>query len=162
MELLQVKGKGSSKLIYTFLLKGLVGQLQKRKSDIGFANLFVVPDRMKYIDYTDPYMIEYASFMLSKKKVFLNNLSRIIILLAKPPNPPQWFRILQPLQTSTWIGIPDKVFNFQLITLPFQHFLLQLFQHLYSYHSSVRPLLGTKILLLVSVAVSSCKKAIHE
>ena len=48
------------------LLKGLVGQLQQRRSDIGFANLFVVPDRMKYIDYTDPYMIEYASFMLSK------------------------------------------------------------------------------------------------
>ena len=54
-------------MIYTFLLSGLVGQLQKRKSDIGFANLFVVPDRMKYIDYTDPYMIEYASFMLSRK-----------------------------------------------------------------------------------------------
>ena len=25
----------------------------------------MVPDRMKYIDYTDPYLIEYASFMLS-------------------------------------------------------------------------------------------------
>ena len=48
------------------MLKGLVGQLQKKRSDIGFANLFMVPDRMKYIDYTDPYMIEYASFMLSK------------------------------------------------------------------------------------------------
>ena len=45
--------------------KGLVGQLQRKKSDIGFANLFMVPDRMKYIDYTDPYTIEYASFMLS-------------------------------------------------------------------------------------------------
>ena len=29
----------------------------------------MVPDRMKYIDYTDPYMIEYASFMLSKYMV---------------------------------------------------------------------------------------------
>ena len=48
------------------LLKGLVGQLQREKSDIGFANLFMVPDRMKYIDYTDPYIIEYANFMLSK------------------------------------------------------------------------------------------------
>ena len=46
-------------------VKGLVGQLQRKKSDIGFANLFMVPDRMKYIDYTDPYTIEYASFLLS-------------------------------------------------------------------------------------------------
>ena len=54
------------KLIHINLLKGLVGELQRKRSDIGFANLFMVPDRMKYIDYTDPYMIEYASFMLSK------------------------------------------------------------------------------------------------
>ena len=52
------------------LCKGLVGQLQRKKSDIGFANLFMVPDRMKYIDYTDPYLIEYASFLLSRR--FLN------------------------------------------------------------------------------------------
>ena len=45
---------------------GLVGELQKENSDIGWADLFVVPDRMKYIDYTDPYDIEPASFMLSK------------------------------------------------------------------------------------------------
>ena len=66
MELLQVKESKMKIHTYTFL-KGLVGQLQKKKSDIGFANLFMVPDRMKYIDYTDPYMIEYASFMLSTK-----------------------------------------------------------------------------------------------
>ena len=70
MELLQVKETLKKvhilKLIHINLLKGLVGQLQRKRSDIGFANLFMVPDRMKYIDYTDPYMIEYASFMLSK------------------------------------------------------------------------------------------------
>ena len=75
MELLQVK-KMKIKLIHTFCLKGLVGQLQKKKSDIGFANLFMVPDRMKYIDYTDPYMIEYASFMLSKKYFWILLLAR--------------------------------------------------------------------------------------
>ena len=60
---------------------------------------------MKYIDYTDPYMIEYASFMLSK--IFLILSFVIKDFLAKPPNPPQWLRILQPLQKSTWIGIHD-------------------------------------------------------
>ena len=86
------------------LYKGLVGQLQRKKSDIGFANLFMVPDRMKYIDYTDPYLIEYASFMLSMiSKFFCSLLFKISS--AKPPNPPQWLRILQPLQTSAWIGI---------------------------------------------------------
>ena len=45
---------------------GLVGELQKENSDIGWADLYIVPDRMKYIDYTDPYDIEYACFMLAK------------------------------------------------------------------------------------------------
>ena len=67
MELLQVYFEVSCSLecLTNVLYKGLVGQLQRKKSDIGFANLFMVPDRMKYIDYTDPYLIEYASFMLS-------------------------------------------------------------------------------------------------
>ena len=61
---------------------------------------------MKYIDYTDPYMIEYASFMLSII-FFIFSFAIKDCLLAKPPNPPQWLRILQPLQQSTWIGIND-------------------------------------------------------
>ena len=87
------------------MLKGLVGQLQKKRSDIGFANLFMVPDRMKYIDYTDPYTIEYASFMLSMIFELFCFIVKFKLSSAKPPNPPQWLRILQPLQTSTWIGI---------------------------------------------------------
>ena len=75
MELLQVK-KRKVEINEHIFLKGLVGQLQKKKSDIGFANLFMVPDRMKYIDYTDPYMIEYASFMLSKKYFWILLLAR--------------------------------------------------------------------------------------
>ena len=49
-----------------FNTTGLVGQLQFRRSDIGWANMFMIPDRMKYIDYTIPYTIDHASFMLSK------------------------------------------------------------------------------------------------
>ena len=55
----QSHGDGSSNA-------GLVGQLQRRGSDIGWADVFMVPDRMKYIDYTEPYRIEHASFMLSQ------------------------------------------------------------------------------------------------
>ena len=53
---------------------GLVGQLQRERSDVGWANVYMVPDRMKYIDYTDPYMIEYAQFMLSMKCEMLTQL----------------------------------------------------------------------------------------
>ena len=52
------------------ILVGLVGELQREKSDIGWANVYMIPDRMQYIDYTDPYLIEYASFMLSKISEF--------------------------------------------------------------------------------------------
>ena len=48
------------------LCSGLVGQLQREESDLGWANLFLIPDRMKYIDYTAPYMVEYANFMLGQ------------------------------------------------------------------------------------------------
>ena len=107
MELLQVYFHVSCSLdsLTKVLYKGLVGQLQRKKSDIGFANLFMVPDRMKYIDYTDPYLIEYASFMLSIRSFNCCVLFLLTIYSAKPPNPPQWLRILQPLQTSAWIGI---------------------------------------------------------
>ena len=74
----------------------------------------MVPDRMKYIDYTDPYMIEYASFMLSKYRV--TNTTKLYFhfhFSAKPPNPPQWLRILQPLQTSTWIGMNKTIVKLQ-------------------------------------------------
>ena len=61
---------------------GLVGQLQKEESDIGWADLFIVPDRLelsvltnmfkgeyfrvKYIDYTSSYEIEYVCFLVKK------------------------------------------------------------------------------------------------
>ena len=67
--------------------------------------MFVVPDRMKYIDYTDPYDIEPASFMLSRLQSIVMNYLNIFMTnaSAKSPNPPQWKAILHPLQTSTWL-----------------------------------------------------------
>ena len=46
-----------------------MGELQKEESDIGWADLFLIPDRMKYIDYTAPYIVEYASFMLGQHHI---------------------------------------------------------------------------------------------
>ena len=51
---------------FTFYNSGLVGELQRGESDIGWADLYLIPDRMKYIDYTAPYIVEYASFMLGQ------------------------------------------------------------------------------------------------
>ena len=36
------------------------------RSDIGWANVFMIPARKKYVDFTEPYNIERASFMLRK------------------------------------------------------------------------------------------------
>ena len=54
------------------MCSGLVGQLQKEESDIGWADLFLIPDRLKYIDYTAPYIVEYASFMLGSDHSVIN------------------------------------------------------------------------------------------
>ena len=55
--------------MWIFDCLGLVGQLQKEESDLGWADLFLIPDRMKYIDYTAPYIVEYASFMLGSDQI---------------------------------------------------------------------------------------------
>ena len=36
------------------------------RSDIGWANVFMIPARKKYVDFTEPYNIDRASFMLRK------------------------------------------------------------------------------------------------
>ena len=43
-----------------------MGQLQMGRSDIGWANVFMIPARKKYVDFTEPYRIDRASFMLRK------------------------------------------------------------------------------------------------
>ncbi|XP_023328653.1 ionotropic receptor 21a, partial [Eurytemora carolleeae] len=66
---------------------GLVGQLQKQESDIGYADLFVNLDRMKYISYTEFYEFEYVCF-----------------LYKIPPPPAQWIAIIYPLDSLTWFS----------------------------------------------------------
>ena len=57
-----------------------MGQLQKEESDIGWADLFLIPDRMKYIDYTAPYIVEYASFMLGQQPSVIIEINQLVVL----------------------------------------------------------------------------------
>ena len=43
---------------------GLVGDLFNGYSDIGWANLFFSLERLAFIDFTDPYMLDYGGFMV--------------------------------------------------------------------------------------------------
>ena len=92
--------------------------MQRGDSDIGWADLYIIPDRARFeieifihldlsnhdfltsrlIDYTDPYDIEYACFMLSK-----------------PPPLPQWQALTTPLQPPV------------CIFFLFEHFCVDLF-----------------------------------
>ena len=48
------------------VFSGIVGELQKEYADVIWADLFVVPDRFKYIDYADPYATDYVCYMVHK------------------------------------------------------------------------------------------------
>ena len=56
---------------------GLGGDLFNKFSDIGWANLFFNYERSKFIDYSEPYIVDYGAFMVncfrySKNKVDFN------------------------------------------------------------------------------------------
>lgn len=46
------------------VFSGIVGELQNENADVIWADLFVVPNRMKYIDYAHPYAIDYVCYMV--------------------------------------------------------------------------------------------------
>ena len=54
------------------------------RSDIGWANVFMIPARKKYVDFTEPYRIDRASFMLRKCRFrMITELLQKIILREK-------------------------------------------------------------------------------
>ena len=56
------------------------------RSDIGWANVFMIPARKKYVDFTEPYRIDRASFMLRKCSLRMTTgteLLKLIILREK-------------------------------------------------------------------------------
>ena len=65
---------------------GLMGDLQRDKADIGWAQLFIIPNRAKIIDYTSAYDIDYLCYML-----------------AKPPPLPPWTAVVLPFELSIWL-----------------------------------------------------------
>ena len=50
------------------VFSGLVGELHHEKSDLGWALLFITPDRYKYIDYTNPFEVDHLCYMVRQKK----------------------------------------------------------------------------------------------
>ena len=61
-----------------------MGQLQMGRSDIGWANVFMIPARKKYVDFTEPFLIDRVSFMLRKCRFrMITELLKLIILREK-------------------------------------------------------------------------------
>lgn len=71
----------------TATYSGMVGELQKGVSEVGWLNLFIVPQQMEYIDYTAPYLIDYGGFMM-----------------LRPPALPQWQALTYPLHWQVWLA----------------------------------------------------------
>ena len=54
------------------------------RSDIGWANVFMIPERKKYVDFTEPFLIDRVSFMLRKCSFrMITELQQKIILREK-------------------------------------------------------------------------------
>ena len=61
-----------------------MGQLQMGRSDIGWANVFMIPARKKYVDFTEPFLIDRVSFMLRKCRFrMITELLKLIIFREK-------------------------------------------------------------------------------
>ena len=58
--------------VSTGVFSGIPGELQKDYADVVWADLFVVPDRFKYIDYAHPYATDYVCYMVLIKYVYFN------------------------------------------------------------------------------------------
>ncbi len=60
---------------------------QRSKTDVGFANLFVLPDEKGYLDFLAPHSNVYVCF-----------------IVAKPPPNPKWMDLTFPFGIGTWIA----------------------------------------------------------
>ena len=54
------------------------------RSDIGWANVFMIPARKKYVDFTEPFLIDRVSFMLRKCRFrIITELLKLIIFFKR-------------------------------------------------------------------------------
>ncbi len=58
------------------------------RADVGFANLFMIPNRRRTIDYSDAYEVDYVCFML-----------------RKPSALPQWTALVTAFPLSLWAAV---------------------------------------------------------
>ena len=61
---------------------------QNGYTDVAFADLFIIPERKKFIDYTQPYSTDYVCF-----------------LVKKPPLNAKWKDLMIPFHKETWYAI---------------------------------------------------------
>ena len=61
---------------------------QNGYTDVAFADLYIIPERKKYIDYTQPYSTDYVCF-----------------LVKKPPLNAKWQDLMIPFHKETWYAI---------------------------------------------------------
>ncbi|CAB4066936.1 unnamed protein product [Lepeophtheirus salmonis] len=80
---------------------GLMGDIVNRKADLGFCNLFITRDRLKIIDMTNAYHIDYACFLTPSPKLI-----------------PHYMSIIYPFDAQLWACI---LLTF-IILIPFTNF----------------------------------------
>ena len=61
---------------------------QNGYTDVAFADLYIFPERKKFIDYTQPYSTDYVCF-----------------LVKKPPLNAKWQDLMIPFHKETWYAI---------------------------------------------------------
>ena len=65
---------------------GLTGDVQNDRTDIAFADLYLLPKRSKIVDFTYPHFFDSVCFMVSK------------------PSPmPKFLSVIIPLDSITWL-----------------------------------------------------------
>ena len=87
--------------------------LQNGITDVGFANLFVVPKRKKHIDLLQPYKADYICF-----------------LVKKPPPNPKWQDLIIPFHKELWFAILISLILCTLVVSVLNGILLQKGFHL--------------------------------
>ena len=62
------------------------GDVQFRRSDIGFCNLYIMLDSVEVLDHTAPYNYDGLCFMVAKQTEAKDN----------------WLALVNPLEIYTW------------------------------------------------------------
>ncbi len=67
---------------------GLMGDLQRGVADVGWAQLFIIPNRVVIVDYTSAYDTDYLCYMV-----------------AKPEALPAWTAVVLPFEPIMWLSV---------------------------------------------------------